>query len=433
MKGDNRLEALLDGSLGYFAPLHNSQPEDLAEDDWIPGFIERVGNEARVQLLDEDDISWPPNRAPSAMVGATSNGGVILHNITRIGRNLTWGASKVSTRKFSASSVTLEPQAVDLTSTKLTEASVHIRRDAILAWAGLDPMKASTRLDRSSRVIGANIALRSTPTLSSRSERGVHLCFEGFWNLDHTQGEIVVDLALEVRAEATRSRVLDELLLPVRSVHELISIAFGELAPSSSGRCRHSGQDERAWLWDGRLMARGDVRVRSDGIPLFDLADLGGIDSVARWVRLNREHPRATAPLVRWIRYGTINPELHLLEVASAIEYWVASHRRSARWASKSRKNPNPPTAAARHLGPAFEDVFGDPRAWGKSVWDAYNDLKHNPHTAMSPARVQVLADSAQLVLLSLLLNRVSTTHAAGKATLRHHATTQLAARLSAL
>ena len=58
-------------------------------------------------------------------------------------------------------------------------------------------------------------------------------------------------------------------------------------------------------------------------IPLFYLGHIGGVRGLRNWIRLDNQHARATGPITNAYRYGTTGVEIHLIEIATGMEYWT--------------------------------------------------------------------------------------------------------------
>ena len=115
--------------------------------------------------------------------------------------------------------------------------------------------------------------------------------------------------------------------------------------------------------------------------------------------------PRSVAPISSYLRYGSPSPEVRLLEVAAAIEQWVATHRRSTQWASRGT---NFAAALAHHVGMPFTDWAGPADLWATQFWDSYNDLKHPRGAGPSRREAFLAAETGYRLLVAALLNRVA-------------------------
>lgn len=192
------------------------------------------------------------------------------------------------------------------------------------------------------------------------------------------------------------------LLMPLLRCQEFLSIAFGGLVLADGGRVRCDGLDERGHMWNATLMPAAPASyvpvAKRNERPLFRLADLGGLDAFARWIRLCKKHPRAVSPIVNLHRRGTGTDDVRLLELASAIEYWVAAHRRRSGW---THLGANFAEAVALHVGDAFAAWTGDSSSWAARFWNNYTKLKHDPSFVPDGLEVKVLQEGAYLLLLA--------------------------------
>ncbi|MDP9458771.1 MAG: hypothetical protein M3Q22_00500 [Actinomycetota bacterium] len=98
--------------------------------------------------------------------------------------------------------------------------------------------------------------------------------------------------------------------------------------------------------------------------------------------------------------------ETRLLELAAGIEYWVALHRRTTKWAAKRSDIESHAHGLALHIGKPFRDWVGDPAEWARRFWDTYNVLKHRPNETYDAYETSLLAESGAVLLQCALLNR---------------------------
>jgi hypothetical protein len=162
-------------------------------------------------------------------------------------------------------------------------------------------------------------------------------------------------------------------------------------------------------------------------VPLFHLSDIGGVDGLARWVRLAEKHERLAVSVASVYRYGGAGPESALLDVAASIEYWVKVNRQAA-WSKSGvtidlngRKRMLHSLALAKKVGSAFFSWIGDAEAWSKDFDFHYNSLKHSPNYAADPYVLTELARVGRLLLLAALLDRVAGSKQPSRAIFRSH------------
>ncbi len=160
-------------------------------------------------------------------------------------------------------------------------------------------------------------------------------------------------------------------------------------------------------MWSGALMSDSPPDLAADRgkPPMFSLSDVGGAVGVRRWMKMYDRFPRSVAPISNYIRYGSPSPEVRLLEVAAAIEQWVAAHPRSTRW---TREGKTWAAVLARHVGTPFTDWAGPADLWATRFWDSYNDLKHSRGAGPSHREAYLAAETGYRLLVAALLNRVA-------------------------
>lgn len=210
----------------------------------------------------------------------------------------------------------------------------------------------------------------------------------------------------------------DELVDAVVSIQNLISIAFDTPCTVASGSAVMDGNQVSGPLWSSRLMeVPGTITPTDARWPIFSLEEIGGAGALARWIDLTKDHPRAVLPVANRLRFGPPSAEVQTLELAAAIEYWVAYNRKIGRkWARQNARNDNPARALARYVGNPFGAWVGDSDSWSRIFWANNNGLKHNPNFAYSPHELWLMAEAAQRLLTAGLLNRVAPSGRPGQA-----------------
>lgn len=414
---DKRVRQVLDGTIGEFwtvADPHSVQPTD-DDEEMRTGFVRMFEDALEVRLLQQGDPFDSFGRSvdvPVGIVGATEHAGVIVVGILGADAIRNLGGGRASVERYTARTLLCDPSAPFAESTHIVSASGHFPGNALLAWADIDAVERKTTLNAKRRVTGATIRLKSAPDLLISLTRSLQLRLSGHWSLGEDEDlRHVVETALEVQVESSRPRDTIELLRPLLRCQELLCLAFYGFVKADGGRARLPGIDERAQLWDAVLMpSRVPANVRPATVntrPIFHLADIGGVTGVARWIRLCGKHPRAVSAIVSPFRRGIGSNEVRLMELAAAIEYWVAAHRRRGRW---TRKGESPAEAIAEHVGSLFGRWVQDPAKWAEVFWDHYNKLKHDPAFTPDGRTVAALQESAQLLLTAEILIRVAGT-----------------------
>lgn len=162
----------------------------------------------------------------------------------------------------------------------------------------------------------------------------------------------------------------------------------------------------------------------------FPLGHLAGIGPIARCGLFSRARSNPLDDLGRRAsRHGPGSAPVILMEVAAAVEYWVKANRPTA-WADSTVRNKRWVQALADRCGAAFSSWVGDPDAWAKAFWGAYNHLKHDPNYAPDPMELGDLAESARYLLGTVILDQVAGSKAPSRAIPRHHRLDGLGARM---
>lgn len=73
------------------------------------------------------------------------------------------------------------------------------------------------------------------------------------------------------------------------------------------------------------------------------------------------------------------------------------------------------PERLARHIGKYFTEFVGEPQKWARLLWNRYEALKHEPIYHYDAQEIAVLADSARVLLLCAIMNRVARSKTATK------------------
>lgn len=418
---DKRLRQTLEGGLGSFWVLSRPRIRELRDEQTRSGFIRRQGGVVELHLLEDDPTlalaASERQPFPAGILGITEHTGTLLLDIVGTSATRIIAGSRASVERFRAQTLLVHPSVLEIDSTLVKSVSAYFLSKALLSWAGLDAVEEEVMADATGRVKAATIRLKPTADLRASLTPSTDLRLSGYWRLgdseDHRQ---IVETGLEIEVESGRATKSRDLLLPLLRCQEFLSIAFLGFVRADHGRARCQGTAERGHMWNAMLMpdeAARHIRVAAlnEG-PSFLLADLDGIEGLARWIRLCRRHQRAVSPIFNHLRRGPISDEVRLLELASAIEYWVASHRRKAGWA---HRGANPPEALGHHVGRAFADWVGDIQEWAKVFWSHYNGLKHDPSFTPDPLAVHALQESAYLVLTADLFNRVAGSQTPGR------------------
>ncbi len=419
----DRLRETMDGTLGHFwTDLRDVYNLDTSKDGYVrlaDDNLFHVDTLRTRQVRDElgrNADSLPQPEAVYAMTGSTRS---IFFDIAGVAQNNVWG-QRASTETIRSRGVVVNvPFAVLENSDFL---AVELEISEVSRWSGLVGINEKIDANKDgNRQYAANTV--SGEPLEIEIKRGFKLKLDTTWRVDGPDDNRTVSTPLVVGTSGATPRSWHDHLVPLLSVQDLINLAHEGFVPAERAtvdfKCVDDGQPrETPELWSARLMAlprRGGVsRPESmTEVPLFFLQHIGGVRGLRNWIRLDRQHPRATGPITNAYRYGESGVEVHLIEIALGLEYWTRVHKDMGRaWAQPRRlrkKTLEPlPMSIGRYVGPAFTEFVGDLHQWSDRFWNTYNGLKHVPTFEYDPYEVQLLGEAGALLLLGALLNRVA-------------------------
>ncbi|MFI2666768.1 hypothetical protein [Micromonospora carbonacea] len=415
---DEKVAAVLGGSIGWFWPA-DIKPRDISEDP-ERGYLRLLPtNLVELTSLDEnpfEDRNSSALRRPRLITGATENGGVLILNITGRGTKTTIGGSTASVRSYRAQSV-LVGLAIDrVRSEKLTSISAHFF--GLSSWLGVSAVSEKRHISERSRIKAFEVRVESPPEQVVKIGGGREVAISAYWNATGSEDRRTIFAPGQIECRSARPKTLRELREPILRIQDLMSWCFDGFIRSESGLAEPDLSEEPdafPKLWDKHLMTvPGAVaEARNKDFPILRLSDIGGIRALGRWLNLCDKHLRAVRPLIEPFRQGKASPPLRMLEVASAMEYWVATHKRTTQWAKVKCRLPKHNGCGyawtlANHVGGTFSQWVGDRDAWAHSFWETYNKLKHEPGYVVDEYKLNVLADTGALLLAADVLSRVA-------------------------
>ncbi len=403
----DRITEVLEGGLGFFWPVASGSFPDLETDEPRSGYIRRDDDAVSVVLLVEDTSKAFERHEAIGLVGYTQHGGVLIPDVYRTGTTMSFGGGRASVHRYVAHSVLGDIEPLDATCLDLDSVSMAVNGNSLLRWGGFEAVDQSTTTDGRNRVQEFQVKLKNTPDLAVPLDAATVLRLAAHWSTSHdSQRGLSIDTGLRVSIERTGSSSFD-LLTRLRQVQDLLGPAYNGHIVVDHMQARSPGQEHRAPMWSSALMSNSPPDLAADRgkPPMFSLSDIGGAVGVRRWMKLYDRFPRSVAPVSNYIRYGSPSPEVRLLEVATAIEQWVATHRRSTQWASR---RANFAAALAHHVGMPFTDWAGPADLWATQFWDSYNDLKHLRGNGPSDREAFLAAETGYRLLVAALLDRVA-------------------------
>lgn len=419
----DRLRETMNGTLGHFwtqlADVYELSKSSegyvkLADDNLF--HVDTLRTREVIEDIGKSTDELPHPEAVYAMTGSTRS---IFFDIAGVSRNDVWG------QRASTQTVRTRGVVVNVPFTVLEDSdflTVELEIPEVTRWSGLVGVRENVQRsdDGLKKYTAATVDVEP---IEIEIRRGFTLKLDTTWHVDGPKDRRTLSTPLVVGTSSNTPKPWHDHLIPLMSVQDLISLAHEGFVAAERAtvdfRCADDGQPrDTPQLWNSRLMAlpsKGNVsRPKSmTEFPLFHLAHLGGVRGLRNWIRLDRQHPRATGPITSAYRYGTSGVEVRLIEIALGLEYWTKVHRALGRaWAQprKLRKKAFEPLpmSIGRHVGPAFTEFVGDLFKWSDKFWETYNNLKHAPTFEYDPYEVQLLGDTGALLLLGALLNRVA-------------------------
>jgi hypothetical protein len=410
-----RLSELMDGTVGYFWP-DLGGTDDSA--DALAGHA-RLGPEGQLRvdvlspLTEDGPLFTEPGKVPHSLLAATSVGGALFLDVGGVRHQNVFGGSRPNTRHYRCGAVVFDVPVHRLRSHNLQSVTAFF--PGIGRWAGLSAAKETREHKENGRLKSWSVKLQSEGELTERLHGRKTLSLSTHWEVEGPVDRRVLYAPVSLTVASKRPSSWVDLVRPLWAIQGLISLAYDGLVLADGGRAELdlSDDDEEiistpTW-WSARLMRQppgARLPKSMNESPSFDIETLGGIAGLRRWVALQTQHGRAVGPLVSPHRFGSINVETRLLELAAAMEYWVRVNRQKAKWAAWRSDVDSFAHALALHIGKPFGAWVGDVDEWARRFWDSYNMLKHRPSEQPDAYKVGLLAESGAVLLQCALLNR---------------------------
>lgn len=407
-----KLADLMDGAVGYFWPDADDSRDALS------GHV-RLGPEGQL-LVDvlsplgkEVSPFMEPGQVPHSLMAATSVSGALFLDVTGVRHQNVFGGGRPNTRQYRCGAVVIDAPIHRLRSHNVQSLTAFF--PGIGRWAGLSGAHESTVTKENGHLQSWTVRLESSDDLTENLPGGKRLSLSTHWEVDGPVDRRVLYAPVSLTVSSSRPTSWVNLIKPLMSIQGLVSLAYDGLVLADGGWAELdlSGDEEvvtaPTW-WAARLMRQplgvSLPKSMNEG-PSFSLNTLGGMAGLRRWVALAVEYPRVVSPLLSPHRFGPINVETRVLELAAAMEYWVAVHRHTRAWAAK-RPDSTVAHALALRIGKPFEAWAADPVKWAQRFWDRYNLLKHRPNDGYDPYELNLLAVGGTVLLQCALLNRAA-------------------------
>jgi hypothetical protein len=420
----SHLDSILSGTIGHFWP-GVERPRSVRRQP-ERGYLQRAARD-EIELTSLDDngsaLAVETHRGrqlPKLVTGATEHGGVLLLEIFGHGSQSRFGGSSASVRHLRARAIVADVSIGQVRSSRLFSVSGHFYGAS--DWFGVTTSTEKTSFNKKGRLDSYSIHVQAGAAQALTISLGRELVVAPHWSTSGSRDRRTVLAPIEVTCRSSRPKTLWQLCEPILRIQDLISYCFDGFFVADSALAVPdvaNAQDlpRRPNLWYSQLM---EVPQRVDppkgkGFPRLRLTELGGFAALRRWLTLCSKHLRAVRPLIEPYRLGKASPPLRMIEVAAAMEYWVAAHKRTSQWAKAKCSRPRHNGCGyawtlANYVGKPFADWVGDVDKWTHVFWETYNKLKHAPGYSPDDVDLWLLAESGELLLAACLLDRVALT-----------------------
>jgi hypothetical protein len=274
--------------------------------------------------------------------------------------------------------------------------TVEMTIPEVTRWSGLiGVLEKVDRHDDTGRAKSWEAKTRDVKPLEIRLRRNQKLVLSTTWSVEGPTDKRILSTPLEIGSISDRPLPWHEHVQALMAVQDLINLAYEGFVPAEKAAVHFkykSGEPplQTPEMWNSRLMAvpRGVQKPESmTEFPMFYLAHIGGVRGLRNWIRLDRQHSRATGPVASKYRYGANLPEVRLIQIALGIEYWTAAHRRTAQWTKPKRRKEPLPAALGRYVGPAFAEFVGGSRQVERQVLGHVQRVEARTECRVRPIR----------------------------------------------
>lgn len=390
----NQWARIRDGVIGNFQPLVSPGLKPAT------GMIKLTDEHAEVTFMASDyhlDDQLLPTDC-RAVFGETQAGDVLLLSIAQRGASL----GGLSTARYRSRCVVIDPEANEVNDDTVLAVQLHYY--GLTGWSGERRLNDEPIIE-AGFVVGWTAELRWDDGKEIPLGDGFMLKFSTGHTVAGSYDRRTLTAPLLVTIESEERRPISEHLTRLDAVHARLAVAHRATPLASGGGVRFAKtSNSYCALWERTMISLDPPGDVTHEFPYLELDNVGGMEGVARWIRLALEHRRAVEPLVRHVLFPNQSPESRILSTAAAMEYWVGSNARSASWAKK-KTGENLPAALTHHVDSAWKPWIGDSVQWVKDFWNAYNDLKHFRTDTPDPSTVHSLEVSGRWLLTAALLD----------------------------
>jgi hypothetical protein len=415
---DQLVADTLAGSVAHVWPFFG---EAGWQDKTFTANIVREENRVKVSVLAPGPIGSiletipEHDHMPDSLLTVSEIHGTLLFDVTRIGGQRVVGGPRASSRHYYARAMAVGFDAGRLKSSKMYEMTAYF--PGMEYWSSLTGSTTEVEHDQFHRptVITTRIEAAAEHVSKLSSSRSISISTH--FAVTGPKDDQRVFTPLSISSVSRSPMDWREHMNTLISIQNLVSLCWDGFVSADGGYVRldlvEPEEVSNAKFWSDRLM---EVPVGTEppdphqSFPLLRYETIGGVDGIRRWLRLSDEHYRATGPLTARHRISRHTPaESRLLDICTGIEYWVNFHTKKDRaWAKQRNRKDVQPERLARHLGKNFTDFVGVPQKWARLLWKRYEALKHEPVYHYDAREIAILADSAQVLLLCAVMNRVA-------------------------
>jgi len=251
---------------------------------------------------------------------------------------------------------------------------------------------------------------------------GMSLGVTATWRGTHNREQLHIPSGLSLKLTAKEPVATKQYIETFSNLRDLISLCWvGRVMPVPGAGRVNNAQTEEGRFWSQQLLEEHPAppAVIND-FPAVRLKDLGGPQAFVRWLIICRHFPRATRGVSEGLYVGA-SVETRVLNIVSAIEYWVKRHRGTAAWARADRSGAQNAThRLIKHLHPTFKSWVGDGQQFSKKLTSDYNSIKHSDAFTTDYDLLHTYTVVARLILIADLLNEVAGSTLPGELIAKH-------------
>lgn len=379
----------------------------------LRGYVRRhEDGHIEFEALDEKALEEGPllsSDAPPMLALSTRHGAALMLDVyPQTSGSFNFGGGNASVIRYRADTLASGIDLFELNTGHME--SLSLRFPGFGAWAGTNT--AVRPNGKNFPRNGGIVEFRPTRTDVAKRvlNSSLDLTVEGYWDLTNSDSEISVQEGMEIKVSAATNRNLRQLLGPLLDSQDLLSLLnrrFVVSAPSLCGLIGVRGGSPLLWNRHAMHMPGGAIRAANRRFPLVSLADLGGAAGLARWSKLREEHPVVIDSVTTPYRSGADTYETAIVRVASAIELFVASHKKTTAWAKVGAYYSE---SLARRVGAPFEKWVGPVDKWSEKFNAHYNATKHHTSRVVDPEALRLFSITGRWLLVCSLLDRIAGT-----------------------